>query len=163
VLGILAGGIAVALMARGNRRAALGAAGACALIFYPVLVLGVAPQLKALWISERVAALVARDARPGDPPLVAAGYAEPSLLFELGGATRLSTGKDAANITATQGGLALIEDAEGRAFLTRISELGTIAVPVGQLSGFDYSRGHKEHMTLFRIKQVPQEVNPPGD
>jgi 4-amino-4-deoxy-L-arabinose transferase-like glycosyltransferase len=162
-LGVLAGAAAVILIMRGNRHAALGAAGACALIFYPVLVLGVAPQLKALWISERVAALVARDARPGDPPLVAAGYAEPSLLFKLGGATRFSTGGGAANITAAQGGLALIEDAERNAFLIRISQLGGIAAPVDQLSGFDYSRGRKEHLTLYRVSQVPQDMEPPGD
>jgi len=162
-VGILAGAVAVILMLRGRRLEALGAAGACALIFYPVLVLGIAPQLKALWISERVAALVARDARPGDPPLVAAGYAEPSLLFRIGGATRFSTGAGAANISAAAGGIALIEDADRRSFLSRISELRAIAVPVDQLSGFDYSRGRKEHMTLFRVSRVPLDVAPPGD
>jgi 4-amino-4-deoxy-L-arabinose transferase-like glycosyltransferase len=160
---ILAGAAAVLLMLRGRRREALAAAGLCALIFYPVLVLGVAPQLKALWISERVAALVARDARPGDPPIVAAGYAEPSLLFELGGATRFSTGAGAANISAAQGGIVLIEDAERGTFLARISELRAIAVQVDQLSGLDYSRGRKEHLTLYRVSQVPQDVDPPGD
>jgi len=162
-LEIVAAGTGVLLMLRGQARAALAAAGASALICYPVLILGVAPQLSALWISERVATLVARDARPGDPPLVAAGYGEPSLLFELGGATRLATGAGAANIAAAQGGVALIEDGERGAFLARISELGAIASPVDQLSGFDYSSGHKEHMTLYRVSQVPQEEDPPGD
>ena len=163
LLATLAGGAAIFLLLRRERRAALAAAAACALIFYPTLTAGVAPQLKPLWISERVAALVARDARPNDPPLVSAGYAEPSLLFRLGGATRIATGEAAANITAAQGGVALIADDERSAFLARLSELQAIAVPVDQLSGFDYSRGHKEHMTLYRVSQIPQELNPPAE
>jgi 4-amino-4-deoxy-L-arabinose transferase-like glycosyltransferase len=162
-LGFAAGAAAILLLLRRDARSAFVAAGACALVFYLALVVGVAPQLRPLWISERVAALVARDARPNDPPLVAAGYAEPSLLFKLGGATRFATGEGAANITTAQGGVALIEDAERKAFLARVAELQAIAIPIDQLSGFDYSRGRKEHMTLYRVSQVPQEVDPPGD
>jgi 4-amino-4-deoxy-L-arabinose transferase-like glycosyltransferase len=162
-LGVLAGTAAVFLLWRRERRAALAAAGLSALIFYPMIVLGMAPQLKQLWISERVAVLVARDARPHDPPLVSAGYAEPSLLFVLGGTTRISTGEGAANITAGQGGVALVTDDQRSAFLTRLAELQAIAVPVEQLSGFDYSRGHREHMTLYRVSQVPQEIDPPAE
>ncbi len=163
ILGILAGAVAVFLMLRRNSLGALAAAGVCALILYPVVVLGVAPQLKELWISERVAALVARDARPHDPPVVSAGYSEPSLLFLLGSATRFSTGEGAANITAAQGGVALVEDQQRKAFLGRIAELQAVATPGEQLSGLNYSRGRKEHLTLYRVNQVPQEVAPPGD
>jgi hypothetical protein len=162
ILGLLAGAMAILMLGR-QKRKALAAACVSALILYPVLVVGVAPQLKEMWISERVAALVARDARPNDPPVVSAGYAEPSLLFQLGGATRFATGQGAANMTAAQGGLALVEDRERSAFLARLSELQARAQPIDQLSGFDYSRGRKEHMTLYRVSQVPQVVDPPGD
>jgi 4-amino-4-deoxy-L-arabinose transferase-like glycosyltransferase len=163
LLGMLAAGAAIFLTVRRERRGALAAAGICALLFYPTLTAGVAPQLRQLWISERVASAVARDARPHDPPLVSAGYAEPSLLFRLGGSTRLATGEAAANIAAAQGGVALITDDERGAFLARLVELQAIAVPVDQLSGFDYSRGRKEHMTLYRVSQVPQELDPPAE
>jgi 4-amino-4-deoxy-L-arabinose transferase-like glycosyltransferase len=162
IIGVAAGSGAILFILRQRRVAALGMAGVCALVLYPALAMGVAPQLKQLWISERVAGLVARDGRPHDPPLVAAGYAEPSLLFRLGGGTRLTTGDGAANIAVAQGGLALVEDAHRRAFLSRLAELQAFAAPLDQFSGFDYSSGRKEHFTLYRVSQVPREPNPPG-
>jgi 4-amino-4-deoxy-L-arabinose transferase-like glycosyltransferase len=163
VMTVIAGIIAVTFMARRQKTGAMVAAAACALILYPSIVAGVAPQLRPLWISQRVATLVARDRRPGDPALVAAGYAEPSLLFLLGGKTEFATGEGAANITVARGGLALIEDADRPAFLARIAGLQATAAPVDQLSGFDYSRGRKEHLTLYRVSQVPQEISPPEE
>ncbi|HEY5047288.1 MAG TPA: glycosyltransferase family 39 protein [Rhizomicrobium sp.] len=161
--GLCVAGAAIVLLLRGNRGAAATAACACALIFYPVLVLGVAPRLKPLWISERVAALVARSARPRDPPVVAAGYAEPSLLFALGAATRFATGDGAANIAVAQGGLALVEDGDRSAFLARLSQLKGLAMPLDGISGFDYSRGRTEHLTLYRVSPASQDVATPGD
>lgn len=154
------GGVAIFLVLRGRKMMALALACLCALVLYPTLVLGVAPELRPLWISERVAALTKHDARPHDPPLVSAGYAEPSLLFRLGGDTRLSTGEGAANISAAQGGLVLVEDRERGAFLAHLDELDAFAVPLDQFSGFDYSNGRNEHFTIYRVSQIPQEMNP---
>lgn len=153
---------AVVLMVRRRQVPALVAAGFCALLAYPALA-GIAPFLKPLWISERVALILGRHARRHDPPLTSAGYAEPSLLFMAGGDTRLTTGDGAANITAAQGGLALIEDRERPTFLARLADLQAFAAPLEQFSGFDYSNGRKEHFTLYRVSQVPQEVNPPDE
>jgi 4-amino-4-deoxy-L-arabinose transferase-like glycosyltransferase len=160
---VITGGIAVFLMASRQKRGAMIAAIVSALIIYPAFATGISPQLRPLWISQRVATMVARDRRPNDPAVVAAGYAEPSLLFMLGGATTFATGEGAANITAARGGLALIEDADRPAFLARLAELQATAVQVDQLSGYDYSRGRKEHLTLYRVSQVPQEINPPDE
>ncbi len=91
---------------------AFAVAALAVLVAYPTLTAGAGPRLDAIWISPRAAALVAKYARPGDPPAVSAGYAEPSLLFALGTETRLTDGVGAAEVGAYQGGLALIDDHE---------------------------------------------------
>ncbi len=91
------------LMVMRRRGAALVAAMLTALIFYPTLMWGVAPRLEKIWVSPRLAALVAKDKRPGDPPVVTSGYDEPSLIFLLGtdDAHRHGAG-EAAEIAAAQ-------------------------------------------------------------
>jgi hypothetical protein len=95
--------------------------------------------------------LVTKDRRQGDPPPVIAGYAEPSLIFLLGTDTRIAIGADAARVASQQGGLALIEDRERSGFLTNLAALDAQAFPVDDLSGFDYSRGRKMHITIYRV------------
>jgi 4-amino-4-deoxy-L-arabinose transferase-like glycosyltransferase len=163
ILGLVAGAVAIFMLLRRKKQVALAAAGICALVYYSVLVLGVAPQLEQLWISQRIAALVVRDERPNDPPVVAAGYAEPSLLFALGSTTRFETGTEAANTATSLGGIVLIEYAEQGAFLARLSELHARAVALDHLSGFDYSRGRRERITLYRVSPVPHDPAPPND
>ncbi len=155
-LGGAAGLTAAALMLWRRRLPALAVAVLAALIFYPTLMWGVAPRLTRIWVSPRLAALVARDSRPGDPAPVAAGYDEPSLVFLLGTGTRLVTGARAADIAAGRGGLALIEDRQRPAFLAKLVDLGASAQPLDQLSGINYSRGKPVHITIYRVRAVPR-------
>ncbi len=154
---------ALAFFFVGRRSAALGAAIAAAAVLIPLLTVGVAPRLDALWLSPRAAALVAKDRRAGDPPAVIAGYAEPSLIFLLGTQTQVGAGTDAAKIAARQGGLALIEDRERDAFLAQLGALDTQAFVVGVLDGYDYSRGRKMHITVYRVAAAPQFATPPAE
>lgn len=121
------------------------------IVFYVMLMLGVAPQLKLIWLSERTAALVSQRQGALRQPIVAAGYAEPSLVFLLGDKVRFSTGRDAAAIAATTGDLALIEDAERKGFLAGLAERGAVAAPLGEVSGFNYSKGRMQHLILYRV------------
>ena len=57
----------------------------------------VGPNLDRLWVSDRLAALVAKDRRPNDPPPILAGYEEPSLVFALGADVGLTDGRGAPN------------------------------------------------------------------
>jgi 4-amino-4-deoxy-L-arabinose transferase-like glycosyltransferase len=88
-----------------------------AIIVYPVLTVGVAPNLSPIRTSPRAAELIAKDSRPNDPPVVLAGYVEPSLVFLLGTNTRLETGIAAADLAARRGGLVMVEDHERSNFL----------------------------------------------
>ena len=147
-----AAGFAAALMQRrGANGAALIAAAVCALIFYSTIFCGVAPRLDRIWLSRSAAALVAKDGKTGDPALITAGYAEPSLVFLLGTQTRIETGRTAADQAGGQGGLVLVDEAQRRAFLNRLMQLGVRAKPVDALSGFNYSHGKSAHLTLYRV------------
>ncbi len=153
-LGGLAGLAAAGLMLARARFAALAAAVVAALIVYPSLMWGTAPRLTAIWISPRLAALVAKDKRPGDPPVVTSGYDEPSLIFLLGTGTRIAPGARAAQIALSEGGLVLVDDRQKPAFVQRLAQLGVAARPVDRLSGIDYSRGRPEHITIYRVSRA---------
>jgi hypothetical protein len=70
----------------------------------------------------------------------------------------LADGKGAAEASSKSGGLALIEDDAQGDFLARLAELQADATPVGDLSGINYSRGRKVHVTLYRVAQL-RELN----
>ncbi len=127
---------------------------AAMLVIAPALTALVAPELEQLWISERLKAIVATASKPGDPSPAIAGYQEPSLVFALGADVVLANGSGAADAGARSGGLALIEDSEKGPFLARLAELQADATPVGDLSGFNYSRGRKQHVTVYRVAQL---------
>jgi hypothetical protein len=124
------------------------------LVFVPTLTAGVAPRLNQIWVTENLKPLVAAASRPGDPPLALAGYQEPSMLFAFGKDVVLADGAGAANTGAASGGLALVEDAELGDFLARLAELQADATMVGDLRGFNYSRGRKVHVTLYRVTRM---------
>lgn len=164
---IAAAGCTIAAVAaiaayRGLQSRALLHAAASALVLIPTLTTGVGPRLEALWISPRVAALVARDRRPGDAPPVVAGYDEPSLIFLLGTNTRIASGAAAAMEAAETGGLAIVEDRERSAFLAGLAAQDTEAFPVDGLAGYDYSRGRAENLTIYRVAATAQS-SPPSE
>lgn len=150
-IGGIAGLGAVALFLRGTPISAGIAAVASAIILFATLAAGTAPHLEQIWISPRAVETIAKAQQPNDPPVALAGYVEPSLVFLLGTATRIDNGDTAAADAAHQGGLVLVEDHEQKSFLSHLSEFKISPRQVGDLSGFDYSRGKQEHLTLYRV------------
>jgi 4-amino-4-deoxy-L-arabinose transferase-like glycosyltransferase len=159
----LLGLAAVTTQFRGMPILAVGLAMLSALLIYPAMSLGAASRMDQLWISPRAAELVAKNARSGDPPPALAGFTEPSLVFFLGADVRLTNGPGAAEAGASQGGLALVEDGERSAFLSQLAELQTDASKVGELSGFNYSRGKPVHITLYRVTASHDITEPPAE
>jgi 4-amino-4-deoxy-L-arabinose transferase-like glycosyltransferase len=154
VIGGLVGLGAVIPFFTGRRLIALSLALLSFLILAPTLTAGVGPNLTDLWLTEKLKALVARDAHPGDPPPALAGYEEPSLVFALGADVNLTDGRGAAKLGADFGGLALVDDYEQPKFLARLAELQSDATVVDQATGFDYSRGKKVHVTVYRVRKL---------
>jgi hypothetical protein len=157
------GGAAVVFQQRCRPITAVCCATICAGLFYPIFALGVAPQLQALWLSPRAATAAAKSRHPGDPPVVLAGYVEPSLVFLMGNDTRIETGESAAKLSAEEGGLVWVDDREKAMFLAALPRLGASAFAVDRLDGLDYSKGRKEQLTLYRVSQARQIVIPPED
>ncbi len=131
-----------------------------ALILVPALTALAGPKLDRLWISTRLAALVAKNHAPNDPPPILAGYEEPSLVFALGKDVDLTDGKGAAEQGAATGGLALVDDEERPQFLARLAEIEGAATPLDDLTGFNYSRGHDVHITLYRVAPLTPQPTP---
>jgi 4-amino-4-deoxy-L-arabinose transferase-like glycosyltransferase len=136
---------------------------AAAVTFYPLIGWGVAPKVDQIWMSPKAAALVDKYKEPGDPPVVLGGYVEPSLVFLLGTKTQIQNGTRAADAVAKQGGLALIEDHEKTKFLTRLGQLAALPTPLDGVSGFNYSRGRREHITVYRVTPTSQVTEPPQE
>jgi 4-amino-4-deoxy-L-arabinose transferase-like glycosyltransferase len=124
------------------------------LVFVPTLTAATAPRLSQIWVSRNLGPMVAANTQPGDPPPALAGYEEPSLVFALGADVLLTNGAGAADAGAKAGGLALVEDREKGAFLARLAELQSDATLVGDLDGFNYSRGRKVHIALYRMARL---------
>jgi hypothetical protein len=149
-------GIVVALAAlvpavKGQRLPAAGIACLSAAILYFAAGFLSVPRLDQLWLSPRLADSVARHAMPGDPPVVTAGYAEPSISFLLGTHTALETGPGAALIAGKSGGLALVDSGESESFLKLVTEAGGTAEALDEISGLNYSRGRPTRITLYRV------------
>jgi 4-amino-4-deoxy-L-arabinose transferase-like glycosyltransferase len=128
------------------------------LVFVPALTAVVAPRLDDLWVTQHLKHMVALTREPGDPAPALAGYEEPSMLFAFGADTVLSDGAGTAEAVARHGGLALVEDSERGPFLARLAELQADATEKGEVSGFNYSRGRKVHVTVYRVERI-RDVN----
>lgn len=158
LIGAAVGLGALVFFLRGARVAAGLASMACAVILFATLAAGTAPHLERIWMSPRAVQMIAKAQRPNDPPVALAGYVEPSLVFLLGTDTRIDNGETAAADAARQGGLVVVEDHEQKSFLAHLAGLKASARPAGDLSGFDYSSGKQEHLTLYRV--TPAGVRP---
>ena len=142
---------AAILFLRRLELAACAAAIIAAGLLYSAITLVESPHLKALWVSNRLAAAIRHAARAGDPPPALAGFDEPSLLFELGTETKLTDGRGAARELAQTGGIAGIEDHERPAFLRALSDDHARAVQVDEVGGLNYSRGRIVRIGIYRV------------
>jgi len=133
------------------RAAALGVVAAIPL--YTSIMQFTFPRIEALWIAPRLEAVLAREA-PGLNPanFGITGHAEPSTLFHIGGDLRLlRRGEDAARFLAEDP--ARIVAVGNRAqddFTREAASLGLRAEQIGEVSGFNYTRGRPITLRLFR-------------
>jgi len=111
----------------------------------------VLPSLDRLWLSRGAALLIAGDPPPPGTPLVTLGYAEPSLVFLLGGKLRMTMVTNAVTELAG-GGEALVGGREDAQFLQGLTAHGLEATPIGSIRGTDYSNGQRMVLTLYRVR-----------
>jgi 4-amino-4-deoxy-L-arabinose transferase-like glycosyltransferase len=144
-------GLAAALLYRWPRppRAASGMAVLSAAFLLPAAGV-VVPDLDRFWLSRAAAELVALHPPHAGASLVAVGYAEPSLVFLLGGQVRLTTPRGAAEALGG-GGEALVSNREDAVFRQALNARGLVARPLGSAPGFDYANGQRIVLTLYDV------------
>ena len=144
-------GLAAVLLYRWPRPqlVATAVAGLSAAFLLPAATV-VLPGLDRFWLSRAAAELVARHPPHPGTSLVAVGYAEPSLVFLLGGQVRLTTPRGAAEALAG-GGEALVSNREEAVFRQALNVRGLVARPLGSAPGFDYANGQRIVLTLYDV------------
>jgi hypothetical protein len=128
---------------------------AFALVLIAIAVYGIiAPSLRPLFPSATIARIL-RDADCGEVRVAAAGYHEPSLVFLLGTATRLTDGAGAAEFLR-QGPcrFALVESREQRAFVQRAQATGLRYAAGPKIDAVNSSGGRAITIGIFRSEQA---------
>ena len=113
------------------------------------------PGLDALWLSRSVQDAVAKAGTSA--PVAVAEYHEPSLVFLLGTATKLTDGAGAAaHVLGEPGALAVVGGREDEAFQAAIAQANNRVETLATLEGFNYSRGRATVLRLYRrAKDTP--------
>lgn len=118
---------------------------------YPVAMAGVLPSLDKMFVSRAAAQIV--NTIGSDGPVAVAGYAEPSVVFLLGTATRLTNGADAAqHLAQHRRALAVVAQTERAAFDAKAATLGLTIEDFGHVDGLNYSRGKPVTLTVLGVK-----------
>ena len=115
-----------------------------AALYFGLLFGGVLPRLDDLWLTSRVAAMVAAHtpANAGHKPVASVGYEEPSVAFQLGSTTRLGVGVAGAVALLQQepSAFVLVQDAPlpvaGRTWLDQLNALCAIQTKGCNLANF---------------------------
>ncbi len=124
-----------------------------ALLSLPWFLEGVIPQLKSVWLTERIAqTLAAQNPRlDAQHPLLALDYQEPSLVFSLGAQqvlfTDLQTTVEKLKVGANW---ALVEKAHQTQFEQQLKQASLKAKVVNTFQGYQYNGGHWVHLMLYK-------------
>ena len=111
------------------------------------------PNVNCLWLSRNVANAVKQ--RAGDNVMLcSAGYHEPSLVFQLGTRTLLTSASGAALcLRSNTGAMALIDRREDDDFKMETKNLGLHVRPASAFCGFNYSKGRIMLLRLYVVDE----------
>ena len=154
IAAVLVLGLALQLLLN-RRRSILAAAlvGTLAIAFVLPAAAAVIPALDLLWLSRTAAALVGRHHPPQGEPVLSVGYHEPSLVFLLGTATRLTTAAP-GDWQLASAGLALVSERDDATFHRSLGSRGLHLAAIDRVSGLDYSAGgHRVTLTLYNVER----------
>lgn len=148
----IAGAVAWRSLRHRQSWVALGAMIAISLTL-SVLVLGRSlPQSTGFWLTRAIAAEANALPPCADRTIAAAGYHEPSLVFALGTATRLTDGAGAVELLKERGdcALAVVSDAALSSFQAAAERAGIAVTEVSRIEGFDYVHARHMAVALYR-------------
>jgi 4-amino-4-deoxy-L-arabinose transferase-like glycosyltransferase len=160
LLALGAGAAGAVLLLRRQSARALVTAGALGVAAHIALTAGLIPRLEPLFLSRDLATtleaarLAPRSGAPG--PVAVTGYAEPSLIFQLGTTTQLTDGAGAAQ-AIVEGRPAIVEAREEKPFQDALKKHGLTARPAAVVEGLNYSDGDQERLTVYRGELIQQQ------
>lgn len=160
LLALGAGAAGAVLLLRRQSARALVTAGALGVAAHIALTAGLIPRLEPLFLSRdlaktlEAARLAPRSGAPG--PVAVTGYAEPSLIFQLGTTTQLTDGAGAAQ-AIVEGRPAIVEAREEKPFQDALKKHGLTARPAAVVEGLNYSDGDQERLTVYRGEPIQQQ------
>lgn len=126
---------------------------ACLFLFAAVYQL-LLPQMRAVWISERLAVIAAETGCPAEN-IASVPYQEPSLVFLVGTKINYIAPTEAAEMLKTKGGcaLAFIERRLQPLFEKRAQQLNLQYSAIATVDGFTYNGGRPVSITVFRSQE----------
>ena len=130
---------------------ALACAGTAALILFVSAYAYELPRLRTIWMSPRIADAVARGRPCARTTVATVPYAEPSLVFLLGTATRLTDIRGAAAhlLHDPACALALVGAQEQTAFLSLMAAAKVEPREIERIRGINYSNGKRLELILY--------------
>ncbi|PWK72741.1 glycosyltransferase family 39 protein [Aminobacter sp. AP02] len=133
------------------KRVAFAAAAAAAV--FGVLTWKILPPLTPLWLSPEIAERFEKLKPCPTSQLVSAGYGEPSLVFLAGTQTQFTDGKGAAEALVADPacGIAVVAEAESKAFLAAIPGGVDALRQRGLIEGMNYSKGEPRTLTFYTL------------
>jgi 4-amino-4-deoxy-L-arabinose transferase-like glycosyltransferase len=117
-----------------------------ALISYPLIFTGLLPQLKPLWISDKIAQQVDKNKLSKEKPLLVVGFSEPSLVFNLDTYSVQFTGIETAE-SLMQKDPSRLTIIEASAFNKELAKSKNLSI-LADLQGYDYSKGQWVELLL---------------
>ena len=155
---LLCAGVALHLLRSRREAQAVAAFAAAAVLVFGVGFGFALPRAQPLWLSPQVAAAVRGEGGASCPrPAVAAvGYAEPSLVFLVGTATKLVDGAAAAQLLLSEPcALAVVADQDDGGFRGSLARLNAAPEAIASFAGLDYSKGRRTRLTIYRVAAPP--------
>lgn len=146
---VAASAAGVWLAARHRLLAAAIAVLALGLVTQAALLQWIMPRATDLWVSQKIARAVATAGATA--PVAVAGFSEPSVVFELGTDTVLTSGDGAAfHLLATAGALAVVEQRQEAAFREALAAHAAATTSVATVTGLNYSKGQDVFFTIYQ-------------
>lgn len=149
-----------ALFWRENARAGAMAAAGFGVLVAVVLLQVVLPRLDRLALSPALSAAIDESGlhplRGDAPPVVLAGYYEPSAVFLLGTRTQLVGGAAAARwLVDMPGAAAAVEEKTESEFLETAQAAALAVEPLAEVEGLNYSNGRALRLIIYAARSTP--------
>jgi len=146
-------GATACLLRRGRIVPGIASATGAAMVLSTLAFGEILPRLESVWLSQRVATVVAGldgcDARV----VASADFHEPSLVFLLGKETKLVGPEGAAEhlLQNPSCALALVSGEQSARFATALQAAGAASIELERFEGFNYSKGRTVTLTLYEL------------